>query len=211
MKLRSCPWCVKPVLELRGQIEILDSYYCSPDEGPDVSTSGAWHSRCLLEADLGEPWFRARVENRLTIRDYAEIFRNSQWVVLFHPRSRSVEAFANSGQSLSLSKCQRRLRSVGGGAVHLVREADYNLELSSKTTISTVQEALLSEGTYPLPELLEAMDIHDRVLHPEAIAGAELIYDRSFRRGWTPNHVEMAMEYGVFVPTELEPFVRYGG
>ncbi len=87
---------------------------------------------------------------------------------------------------------------------------EYNLELADLSAIKAIQEALLGAGIIPVLEVLALMGIGDLTEHAEALDGSVFRLDRSLSRGWSANWVAARAEYGVFVPTELEPYVERG-
>src|SRR5437868_3935458 len=113
MKLRECIGCGRPVLELRGQFALLDSFYVD-DDAPLLESAGAWHARCLVDSPYGEAWFAAKRRNFVSVRRYEEVAALADWTVLRNRNTREMLALARTGMSLSLS-FSKRPRPVADG------------------------------------------------------------------------------------------------
>lgn len=205
MKLRDCVGCGRPVLELRGQFTLLNSFYI--DGGvPPVESAGEWHLACLHESTYGETWYAARRRNFVDVRKYEVVLENEGWTVTRNPRTRETVALARSGDSLSLVFTDARPRRVSGGAVYRVDE-EYNLELADRDAFRAIQDTLSTVGSLPLLAVMEVIGIGDRVVHAEALEESMFRVDDELRDEWRPTFVSARADYGVFVPADLEPFV----
>lgn len=186
----------------------MDSFYLE-DDGPPPESAGSWHRRCLIGSPYGRAWYEARLRNYVSVRRFEELSSTTAWTVLRNPRTRETFALSTTGESLSLLFEPDRPRSVDGGSVHR-RAEEYNLELADLSAIKAIQEALLGAGSIPVLEVLALMGIGDLTEHAEALDGSVFRRDRSLSRGWSATWVAARAEYGVFVPTELEPYVERG-
>lgn len=204
MRLPACVACKLPVLQLIGQFEKLDSYYLE-DGGPPRETAGFWHTRCLIESPHGPPWYAARLRNHVEVRRFERIAEVGTWTVVRDSRSRAHLAFSHGGELLHLDGARGKARKVEGGAVFPIVN-EYNLELDDPDLIATIQHALVTNGTFPIPELITRMGIAERVHRPIALERAVFRFERSLRRHWQSNFVSAQAEYGRFVPHELEPY-----
>jgi hypothetical protein len=206
MRLASCVHCELPVLELRGQVAVLDSYYISDGEPPPTS-AGWWHARCLADSEVAAAWYEARLRNHRDVRGLRPLGQLDHWTVVRHPRTGEVLAFGRRGELLSLPLGRKGARRVDGGAVYPVVDGEYHLELGDAGLVETIQDGLTSNGTFPLTVLIDRLGVGDKVAHSEALERGVLRFDRKLRRDWTRWSVSMSVEYGLFVPAELEPFL----
>jgi hypothetical protein len=204
MKLRECIGCERPILELRGQFALLDSFYVDDDETL-LESAGAWHARCLLDSPYGEAWFVAKRRNFVSVRRYEEVAELPECSVLRNPNTREMLAVQRTGMLLSLS-FSNRPRRVADGFVGTVSE-EYNLELADRDAIEAIQDALSGPGSFPLLALFEILGISDRVVHPEALERSVLRYARDTPGRRSRNFVCVRAEYGVFVAAALEPYI----
>ena len=206
MKLSRCPHCKLPVLELEGQFSKLDSLYIHNGQ-PPAATAGWWHAGCLAGSDAAGPWYEARLRNFRDVRRYQEVAATPQWTVLREPNRGKLLALGRAGELLSLSRGRAGAHPVPGGAVYPVHDEVFHLELDDAGLVQRIKDSLSSAGTFPVPALLEGMAIADRTVHPEALANGVLRFDGGLQAHWGPRFVSAQAEYGVFVPSELEPHV----
>jgi len=205
MKLPTCAGCGRPVLELAGQFEKLDSYYLEAG-GPPAESAGWWHASCLADSSHGGAWYAARLHNHVAIRGFEGVARTRSWTVVRNPRDQKVLALGRTGELLGLGFGAGRPRPVSGGRVHRVAE-EYCLEVDEPDVVAAVQEAAGATTRFPLSTLVEALGISDRILHPEALEGGLFRCQRWPRGEPQTRIVVRRVEYGVFVPAELEPYV----
>jgi hypothetical protein len=206
VRIPDCRSCGLPVLGLHGQIANLDSYFIS-DGAPPPESAGWWHVACLAASPFAADWYQARLRNFRDVRGYESVAELAHWSVLRLQRTGDVTALGREGGLLSLSPRHGRPRPVPGGVIYRVVEDEYHLELADEAIVQTIHEALTSEGTYPLPALIEQLGIGNRMAHPEALERGLFRFNKSLRRDWMRRAVSSSIEYGVFVPTELVPYI----
>jgi hypothetical protein len=206
VKLSRCRHCTLPVLELEGQFSALDSLFIQNGH-PPPATAGWWHASCLAGSDAAAPWYEARLRNFRDVRRYQEVATTPQWTVLREPNRGKLLAFGRSGDLLSLSRGRKGARATAGGAIYPVHDEVFHLELDDAGLVQRIKDGLASAGTFPVPALLEGMAIADRVVHPEALEHGVLRFDGGLQAHWGLRFVSAQAEYGVFVPSELEPHV----
>jgi hypothetical protein len=204
----TCTLCQLPVVEAEGQFQKLDSYYLDED-GPLDDSVGYWHTSCLTSSPYGAAWHDLRLKNHTAVRGYQIVERTNEWSVIRHPRTGEQLALSTKGDFLSL-EFPRRIRHAAQGSIYLVEEPEYNLHLEDAAIIQAIQESLKSTGTFPVLALFEALEIADRVSHPEALEGSLIHFSRPLVRNWAKHSVAARWEYGVFIPSELEPYVSRG-
>jgi hypothetical protein len=206
MKSLPCPSCGLRVLELEGQFSILDSLYI--DNGsPPPETAGWWHARCLAESTVASLWHDARLRNLRDVRRYQLVADYPHWTVLREPNRGKVLALGRTGEFLNLSRGNRKSVRSDGGRIYSKIEEAFHLDDDDVGLIRAMQEGLLSSGRYPLLAVLKAMGIADRIVHAEALEGGAFHFEKTLQRDWDERFVSARVEYGVFVPAELEPHV----
>jgi hypothetical protein len=161
---------------------------------------------------VAEAWCDARLRNFRDVRGYRTVAELADWVVLEFPRTRDVLAFGQDGRLLGLTVGGNvKPRRVDGGGVYPIEVAEYNLELEhtpeNEQIIGAMQAGLTANKEYPLPSLVDALRIADRMMHPVAIERGVFRLERKLQRDWDRHSVAARGEYGVFVPSELELFV----
>ena len=207
MRTLPCPHCGLQVLELEGQFSVLDSLYIN-DGLPPPETSGWWHARCLAESDVALLWYDARLRNFRDVRRYQPVAEYARWTILREPNRGKVLAFGRSGEILSLSRGHRKqARTVDGGRIYPKTEEMFPLELDDVDLVQAIQQCLVSAGSYPLLDVLSGIGIADKLVHPEALEGSVFRFDRGLQHDWDRRSVSALVEYGVFVPAELEAHV----
>lgn len=208
MSLPKCNDCGLVVLELEGEFAKLDSMLLG-DGGPPAASAGWWHGRCLVESPVADAWRSVRLRNLQQVRQYAVVAQTPGWVVLLHPRSGELVGLGVGGLTLALSRLRAgRHRHVDGGAVYRVVVDEYNLELDDAGVIEDVKAALVETGTCSLASVAAVLGISDRMSHPELLAEGALILDEHLRPYWTASGLSARVEYGVFVPDALQPYVK---
>lgn len=207
MKLAPCKRCGEPVLELEGQFSKLDSLYIKNDF-PPPETAGWWHASCLAESEVAPAWYEVRLRNFRDVRRYQLVADYPQWTVLRDPNRGKVLAIGRNGEVVSLSRGNRKTgRAVEGGHVYPKVDEEYHLELEDSDLVQTIQEGLLDTGTFPLSAVLSAMGIANRTVHPEAIENSAFHLDRTLQHNWDKNFVSACLQYGVFIPVELDAHI----
>jgi hypothetical protein len=206
MIVATCVGCSLPVLSLRGQFTLLDSFYLEPG-GPDPETCGEWHTKCLTASPHGPSWHTARIRNFLEARSYEKVAETENWSVLRDARTKESVAFSREGDLLSLVFSKRKTRAVLGGNIYNIEEKEHNLELADPEIVRIVQKGLVEEKSFPLLTLCELLHIAERLNHPEALEGGVLHFSRGLQRYWSATYISAPWEYGVFVPEELKKYV----
>lgn len=207
MRLQSCVSCSLPVMELEGQFEKLDLLYVNAPI-PPPETVGWWHVRCLVESDAALPWYEGRLSSLRDVRGYHLIAEYPHWSVVREPRSGEVIALGRGGEVLSLSLGSRkRARASDGGWIYPIFEQTCHLELDDEDLVRSIQEGLQDAGSYSLPVVLKAMGVADKVVHPEALERGMFRLDKELQLHWGIRFVSASVDYGVFVPTQLESHV----
>lgn len=110
-----------------------------------------------------------------------------------------------AGLLISLAFAQKKPRAVGNGLVYVVTE-EYNLELDDVEEATKIRDEMSRAGRFPLSKVVDLLEIADRVSRQEVLEGAAFVNPRAVP-AWGSNYVCGDVEYGVYVPAELERYV----
>lgn len=210
MKLSECVACTLPVIELEGQFNKLDSYFLG-EGGPPRSSAGYWHTSCLRASSVGRAWQAARLRNYRDVRRFEVVAEPPDWIVIRDPQRGSLLALGATGELVDLAVGRRKAaRSVEGGVVFARVEEEFHLELEDAAAVAEIKTALDQASVCPLPTVLAALGVADRVADPVALESATFRYEKSLRSFWDTHGVSARLEYGVFVPRVLEAYAREG-
>lgn len=209
MKLPRCVACQRPVLEIDGQFTKLDSLYIQP--GPDApprGSAGWWHLSCFAESPAGPAWYQTRLRNYRDVRRFETVVELASWTVLLGPNRSDVIALGHHGELLGLSLGGHpQARAVPGGRIFPRVDEPFHFDIDDPALIKAIKDGFIAHGSYPLPDVFAALGIADRVVHPEAIEHGRFRFARDLQEFWTPSSVSASVEYGVFIPDELVPYV----
>jgi hypothetical protein len=207
VNLATCVGCGLPVLELRGQFTLFDSYLIENGHPPEADV-GHWHVTCLRAAGVGARWAPVLIRNYTSVRGYRVLAETAAWSVVENPRTAEVLALDQHGTFSSLMFQAAPHRLVPGGGAYQVREAEYGLDVGNVTWGEEIQTALRTQGRYSIQELARGLGIEAKLSHPEMLADAAFRYDDATEEEWGPMFVLAPVEYQVFVPSEWFPYVR---
>jgi hypothetical protein len=207
MSLATCVGCGLPVLELRGQFTLLDSYLIEGGHPPEADV-GHWHISCLQAAGVGARWAQVLVQNYTSVRGYRVLGETAAGCVIENPRTGEVLAIDQHGTGSSLMFQAAPHRLVPGGGAYQLREVEYGLDVGNVTWSQEIQTALRAQGSYSILDLARGLGIEAKLSHPELLADAAFRYDEELEEEWGPMFVLAPVEYQVFVPGEWFPYVR---
>lgn len=122
MRPVSCRGCELPVLELRGQVAVLDSYYISGGQPPET-TAGRVACAMPLRVSGRRRMVRGPAAQPRDVRGLRPLAELERGTVVRHPRTGEALAFGRGGELLSMPLERKGARSVDGGAVYPVFEA----------------------------------------------------------------------------------------
>lgn len=200
MRLPTCVACALPVLELRGQYTLLDSFLIQ-NGVPPAATAGTYHSTCLATSAAGPAWGKALVRSFVGTRGFEQLAQTAEWTVARNPRTRDTVALGANGVTLSLGFTGAR-RTVPGGAVFAVSEREYMLEWDVPL-VDGLQRDLRAQGRALVLDLADQLGIRNRLAHPELLVDAAFRLDPALEPDWRPGFVWAPVDYQVFVPDAL--------
>jgi hypothetical protein len=197
-KLDDCPMCGKPVLELEGQFELLQSYFTDEDD-PATQIFGEVHTTCFAASPHGATWTRWRINHFSTVRGYAPVGARDGWTVLTHPRLREVLGFHDSGASIAANHRDRDLALAEGGG-SLLEESESHITLADPEFTRSIQEELLDKNALPLRRITDHLGISDRLYWPDVLTTGKYVFSRQLRREWSPRSFSATVRYLKFLP-----------
>lgn len=209
MNLDLCPGCGRPVLGIGGQFSMLDSYYTSylPEASRDANLFGCWHAACFHKEPLRGNWQQAILSNYTEVRGYEVVAELDSGVVLFLPQHGERVVVSPDAVVLDLSFDGGIQRRVPGGVVCRTLPSECSLQLDDEEVVARLQEQLRTQKKVPLMQVFELLGTADCVLHPEALTDSYFVWHKGLARLWEKQWVTANLDYGVFVPEELEPYL----
>ncbi|HEY0191086.1 MAG TPA: hypothetical protein VGC42_08185 [Kofleriaceae bacterium] len=193
-----CEICDLPVLELRGQFELMQPYFAGLDEEP-LELIGEVHTKCLVSSEHRERWVRTSVQHFSGVRGYAIVRTERDWTIMRHARLREVLAFHVSGESIDLPARQIKASPVDGGAT-IPRESDYHMTIDDREIVAELQRELTAAGKVPLAELVDALGIREKLYWPDILQSGVYAFPRQLRGDWSSTSIAGRMQYRQFIP-----------
>lgn len=195
MNLNQCIFCKRPVLEIRGQFEKLDSYYLKKeDELFQEKIYGSCYSAAMKASKWGAAWYKKRLEYARSMGFKVLKIAANHCVV---DRGQAWEVYYADGRKLSLGKDELHQAT---GLMQI--KQNYNVELEDTAFVTKIRATLESEGSYPLWNLIEHLGVADQMIHPEQLKHA-LMYSQSPAAPAIGNWLGLKLVYDYQLPTEL--------
>jgi hypothetical protein len=204
MNLERCFICQHPVLELDGQFEKFDSYYLDASDDAYQQDAYGWcHSFCLSNSRWGKFWSERLIQHKTELLGFEKICSTNSLTVLRNPRVNEITILRNDGITFWLKPpvlyCEEDYQ--GGFVLPVLHEM--NLELDDSSLVNKIQQRLITSGSFPLQELVQALDLTQYLLYPEAIVDGTLQFDKKLKREWDGYWVSVLAKYKKFVPQEV--------
>lgn len=204
MNLEPCFLCSKPVLELAGQFDKLDSYELDPNDTAVAQGAFGWcHGLCLVRSSWGPLWFERRRARYLGPVGYRQIAGSEGLVALQNPRTNEKIVLRRDGLMFAFDARALAKKTPCEGGVLLPTVEEMNLELDDPELVKTIRAQLLEQKTFPLSRLVDALGIGDRMLFPGALEQGVLCFDKSLKRLWVGNWVSARAVHARFIPNEV--------
>lgn len=140
------------------------------------------------------------------VRGYEVVAELESGVVLYSWREDRL-VVSPDGVVLDLTFDGGVQRRVPGGVICRVRPRECNLQFDDEAVVARLQEQLRTQKKVPLMQIFELLGTADCVLHPEALTDSYFVWHRALARLWEKQWVTANLDYGVFVPEELEPYI----
>ncbi|HEU4323636.1 MAG TPA: hypothetical protein VFS21_10855 [Roseiflexaceae bacterium] len=211
MILPRCFVCGRPVLELAGQANHLDSYYLTErDEALAAGAYGSCHTTCLLASRWGAFWAERRAEHHTQIMRQPVVGEAAGLLALRNVNLRETLVLRADGLLCTVRDADLpRLRPVEGGYLRRVELAEFNLDLSDRCGLAeAIKPELLRQGSYPLIRLVDALEIRPTLRYLPAIEAGRLVYTRQHQRLWVECWVVAGLSHDELLPAEVVELAR---
>jgi len=208
MNLDSCFICKRPVLEFEGQFEKLDTYLLN--ESDDAYQQGAFgwcDARCLSTSNWGAFWAQRRIQHMTEVMGFAKISETGTLTAIRNPRTGQVSVLRTDGITFSVmpSAFDRKNDCLGG--ILLPVSEEMNLEFDDPKLACEIRDSLVKSKCFPLSKLVEALNLTDCLLYPEAILDGMMQFDKTLKQHWMGNWVSAMVAYNQFVPQAVVDLV----
>jgi hypothetical protein len=201
MNLDSCFICKRPVLEFEGQFEKLDTYLLN--ESDDAYQQGAFgwcHARCLSTSNWGAFWAERRIQHMTEVMSFVKSSKIGALTAIRNTRTGEVSVLRTDGITFSVmpSAFDRKKDCLGG--ILLPVSEEMNLEFDDPKLACEIRDSLVKSRCFPLSKLVEALNLTDSLLYPEAILDGMMQFDKTLKQEWMGNWVSARVAYNQFVP-----------
>ena len=201
MNLETCFLCKRPVLELEGQFEKLDTYLLDETDTAYAQGAFGWcHARCLSASTWGKFWAERRIQHLTGVLGYSMISEDNAQTALRHPHTGDMITVRADGVTFAISTSALTQKRDTRGGVLLAVSEEMNLEFDDPDLAQEIRDRLVRLGQYPLPKVVAALDLSDCLLCPEAISGGALHFDKHLQGDWIDDWVSAIAEYDRFLP-----------
>jgi hypothetical protein len=208
MNLESCFICKRRVLEFEGQFEKLDTYLLN--ESDDAYQQGAFgwcHARCLSTSNWGGFWAQRRIQHMTKVMGFAKISEAGTLTAVCNPRTEQVAVLRTDGITFTvMPSALDRKKDCSGGVLLPVSE-EMNLEFDDPKLACEIRDSLVKSKSFPLSKLVEALNLTDWLLYPEAILDGMMHFDKTLKREWMGNWVSAVAAYSQFLPQAVVDLV----
>ena len=207
MKHADCTGCGLPVLELEGQFERMQPHEIENRELP-AEQSGWWHTACLIASAAAPVWAAARQHTYRTVRGYELIAEVDGWIVLHHARRRSHRDRSRWRADRPRGPRLEEARAKGSRRTRVRARRRRLQPRRQRARRDPGDSRRVREGGLVSVALgLRVTRDPDRVQHPVALEQGSVA---GVRAADSKHFITMRLEYGVFVPDALLPFVVPG-
>jgi len=209
MNLDSCFICKRPVLEFEGQFEKLDTYLLN--ESDDAYQQGAFgwcHARCLSTSNWGAFWAERRIQHMTKVMGFAKISETSTLTAVCNPRTEEVSVLRTDGITFSVrpSAFARKKDCLGG--ILLPVSEPIHLEFDDPKLACEIRDSLVKSRCFPLSKLVEALNVTDCLLYPEAVLDGMMQFDKTLKQHWMSTcWVSAVVAYNQFMPQAVVDLV----
>lgn len=169
----NCFICRKPILGLKGQDLVLDSYLLTGSGEDkkilDNETFGSVHIKCLSEDAFAFNFWRTRLLEHYS----AGSFYKYKDDILINNNSAEIMSF-ESIQIFSVRKIE--IQSVDDAQNNIASEHEINVDLTSlgRNDLNQISEALKKRNLFPLIELIGKLKISDFIINSETLSDASI-------------------------------------
>lgn len=201
MNLDNCFICKRPVLEFEGQFDKLDTYLLN--ESDDAYQQGAFgwcHARCLSTSNWGAFWAERRIQHMTEVMSFVKSSKIGALTAIRNTRTGEVSVLRTDGITFSVmpSAFDRKKDCLGG--ILLPVSEEMNLEFDDPKLACEIRDSLVKSRCFPLSKLVEALNLTDSLLYPEAVLDGMMQFDKTLKQYWMDNWVSARVAYNQFIP-----------
>jgi hypothetical protein len=210
MNLDSCFICKRPVLEFEGQFEKLDTYLLN--ESDDAYQQGAFgwcHARCLSTSNWGAFWAERRIQHMTEVMGFVKSSEIGALTAIRNPRTGEMIVLRRTdGITFRVrpSAFARKKDCLGG--ILLPVSENMHLEFDDPKLACEIRDSLVKSRCFPLSKLVEALNVTDCLLYPEAVLDGMMQFDKTLKQHWMGTcWVSAVVAYNQFMPQAVVDLV----
>lgn len=204
MKIGYCFLCHKPVLELSGQYQNLDSYYLSKeDEATREEAFGLCHSSCLASSKWGWWWSRKRLSHFKNVMGFVSIARDDEFEILRNPRSLEFVAIQANGLTYNFSDKDIFYSLTRNECIKV--EEEFNVEIDDNDFVDEVCFDLKKNGFVYIERVLAHLGVLDKVIYSDDIGFSDSTFnfDKALWPDCGDGWISARAKYNVYLPSNL--------
>ena len=84
--------------------------------------------------------------------------------------------------------------------MHKGKLGEMNLEFDDPKLACEIRDSLVKSRCFPLSKLVEALNLTDSLLYPEAVLDGMMQFDKTLKQHWMDNWVSARVAYNQFIP-----------
>ena len=204
MNLENCFICKHPVLELVGQFEKLDTYLLEEDDLAYQQGAFGWcHISCLSKSRWGAFWAQRRIWHLTSIMGFSKLHNDVALTLLCNPSMDERLVLRADGVSFTIKLSMLEYKKNCPDGIVLPIFEEINLELDEPELIRNICDTLVRTKYFPLQKLIQALELNDYLLYPQALVDGLLHFNKALKREWVGNWVSADVSYSQFIPKEV--------
>ena len=140
---------------------------------------------------------------------FAKIIEIGALTAIRNSRTGQVSVLRTDGITFSVMpsafEFDRKKDCLGG--ILLPVSEEMNLEFDDPKLACEIRDSLVKSRCFPLSKLVEALNLTDCLLYPEAILDGMMQFDKTLKQEWMGNWVSASVAYNQFVPQAVVELV----
>jgi hypothetical protein len=204
MNLENCFICKRPVLELTGQFGNLDTYFLNEDDlAYQEGAFGCCHTHCLSTSSWGRFWSQRRILHFTQVMGFQKLYSNDSFTIICNPCTNDKLVLRDDGVSFTVKDSLFKNKKECSEGILIPILEEMNLEFDNPELTHNIRNQLIKTKSFPLNHLIQALDLNDYMLYPNAIMDGALIFNESLQREWIGNWVSADVSYHQFIPQDI--------